>query len=233
MPGPPTSDSREIEPWSYEAFQAVRDIKWYLESIISRLESAQYWTGRRLQHAERRLREQHTRWEEQWQLQETLDAARGLDQSVSYSLENARSSLTLILALYGRARPESKDVGIQTQDRPATIESATQVRWTPGTQEQGTQTSFLTPEGTCGVSLRDPEEIPEQVGPAQESADSRAAPAADPAPSPFLQRESPAEIPRGRASERSKSHNKCRLRSIGAASSLDEASDHFWGSDGK
>ena len=152
MPSP-AAESRYICPAST---QTLRDTYWRLEQVVRDLETAEVQTGRRLWHAERRLREGHTRWEEPWQLEQTVDAARRLDTAVKDGLSGVRTSLLGLDRVLAeahaaspppahRAGPAVSDVWTQltSQDYPGRGYSDTTYP-----RDVGTQTGYLFPAGT-------------------------------------------------------------------------------------
>ena len=149
MPSP-ASDSRHICPAST---RTLRDTYWRLEQVVRDLETAEVLTGRLLWHAEPRLCEGHTRWEEPWQLEQTVDAARRLDTAVRDGVRTSLLGLDRVLTEahaappppYHRAGPAVSDYWTQltSQDYPGRGYSDTTYP-----SDAGTQTGYLVPEGT-------------------------------------------------------------------------------------
>ena len=126
---------------------------WRLEQVVRDLETAEALTGRRLWHAEPRLCEGHTRWEEPWQLEQTVDAARRLDTAVRDGVRTSLLGLDRVLTEahaappppYHRVGPAVSDSWTQltSQDYPGRRYSDTTYP-----RDVGTQTGYLVPEGT-------------------------------------------------------------------------------------
>ena len=165
MPGAPGAPS--VPPGArglpLEVLQTTRELLQTLEAILPDLERAEYWTGRRLWHSERRFRENTV--QQRYELQQTLDAARGLHTAVCSTAVAVARAVRLgdsIFAYQSRAQNPSFLVDRGSGDRallqPDTpraravevIESCTQTVGVVPVSDAATQTPYLWPEGLGG-----------------------------------------------------------------------------------
>ena len=128
------------------ALRLLRELVQELEASLPTIERAQYWTGRRLWHAQRRYREdQH---QEEWQLRQTLDAAEGLNNAVITIAQAVVSCIRLsdqIFEYQSRAQVEGFVVNRG---------SGVNLIYDPLGNDVSTQTPYLWPENLGGHSDR-------------------------------------------------------------------------------
>ena len=116
--------------------------------VLPTLEQAQYWTGRRLWHAQRRLRE-GTR-QQLWELQQTLRAAEGLNNAVC---EVGRAVAQAI-----RTGDSLFEYQSRAQRGGFAVDRGTGVNliYDPLGEDASTQTPYLWPEGLGGYPVLEP-----------------------------------------------------------------------------
>ena len=140
MPGAPGQPGSRGLP--LEVLQNLRTLIQTLEAALPSLERANYWSGRRLWHAERRFRED--RVQERWQLQQTLDAAQGLHDVV----------VDIGVAVAGAIRIGDEIFSYQSraQQRGFVTDrgSGAGLCYDPLGNDVSTQTPYLWPEGLGG-----------------------------------------------------------------------------------
>ena len=124
----------------------LRDLCQRLESALPELERAQYWTGRRLWHAERRYRED-TRQQE-WELRQTLDAARNLNNAVILAAQAVTGAIRLADSIF--------EFQQAAQSRGYYVDRGSGVNliYDPLGNDVSTQTPYLWPEELGGYSDR-------------------------------------------------------------------------------
>ena len=146
MPGAPVSLAPGSRGLPLEALRKLREVVNELESCLPHIEQAQYWTGRRLWHAERRLVSggNRDRPQEDWELRQTLNAAAGLNRVVILTGQAVTRAIRLADEIF--------EWQATAQREGFYVHRGTGVNliYDPLGNDVSTQTPYLWPEGLGG-----------------------------------------------------------------------------------